>query len=211
MERKFKDFIKAKRKLEKNGLYKGIVAFGSARIPENDPHYLEIVEISNLCAKRIKEKNAPVSFITGGGPSVMKAWLTGAKQNGTQAAGFAMELPNELKQQQLEMADEEISCICQNFATRKSLFYNFARAIIIFEGGFGTMDEFFEVLCLISTKKIPQMPIFVYPASFYKDVFNFEEFFKAGTINENDVKCLNYCNTKEELLNGLYEVIDNAK
>ena len=209
MERKFKDFIKAKRKLEKNGLYKGIVAFGSARIFEDNKHYQEVVNIANLCAKRVLEKNKKISFITGGGPAIMTAWLQGAYRKGIQTAGLFMPLQQEKELN--KYAIKKISCIVDTLESRKAILFEYAKCVVVFKGGYGTFDEIFALITLIRTGLMKPIPIFVYPADFYKDVFNFKNLLEEGTINRQEAQMLTMCNTQEELLGNLYKFIDNDK
>ena len=205
---KFHGYNHANKKLKKNGLYHGIVAFGSARIPDNDPHIKEIEEISALCATRIKEQNKKISFITGDGPSVMTAWLKPAAQVGIQTAGFAITLPFE--ESTSGYSDKKISYTFTNFPARKQVMFDHAMAYVIFKGGFGTMDEVFNLLVYITTGRAEKKPIFVYPKSFYKNILNFDEFVKNGTIGDDGANLLTYFDTKEELLKALFDVIDNA-
>lgn len=209
MKRNFKDFIKAKKRLEKNGLYKGIVAFGSARICENNKHYQEVVEIADLCATRILEKNKKISFITGGGPSIMTAWLQGAYRKKIQTAGLFMPLQQEKELN--KYAIKKISCIVETLESRKAILFEYAKCVVVFKGGYGTFDEVFGLITLIRTGLMKPIPIFVYPADFYKDVFNFKNLLEEGTINKQEAEMLVMCKTKEELLNKLYSFIDNDK
>ena len=88
--------------------------------------------------------------------------------------------------------------------------FTYAKAIIIFKGGFGTMDELYEALTLIHNGHVKKIPVFIYPANFYKDVLNFDVFLRERTINQNDADLLTFVNTKEELLNYLYKIIDEG-
>ena len=206
---KFHGYNHANKKLKKNGLYNGIVAFGSARIPDDDPHIKEIEEISALCATRIKDQNKKISFITGDGPSVMTAWLKPAAKIGIQTAGFAITLPFE--ENTSGYSDKKISYTFTNFPARKQVMFDHAMAYVIFKGGFGTMDEVFNLLVYITTGRAEKKPIFVYPKSFYKNILNFDEFVKNGTIGEDGANLLTYFDTKEELLKALFYLSDNAK
>jgi uncharacterized protein (TIGR00730 family) len=202
------DYKIAKEKLVKSNFSKGITAFGSARIPMDDPHIKEIEEISTLCAKRVLEKNKKISFITGGGPSVMTAWLSGAHSIGAETGGIALMLPHEKPEDQLRFCNKDTSCTMQTFEARKALLIEYSKAIIIFKGGFGTMDELFATLTLMKTGKIPEIPIFIYPSDFYKDILNFKSFIDAKTVKQSEIEVLKYMDTKEELLERLYGVID---
>ena len=205
---KFGDYQIAKTKLRGNTMTQGIIAFGSARLPENDPHIKEVEEISELCAKRIIEKNKKISFITGGGPSVMTAWLKPAYKLGVKTSSLSIKLPFE--EEVTPYADERYSFSFETFESRKAIMYKYSRAAVIFKGGFGTMDELFTLIVLIHTGRLARIPIFVYPADFYKDVLNFKNFIDGKTIDEEEGKILKFCNTKQELLDGLYSVIDNS-
>lgn len=205
----FKEYEDARNKLIKNKLYKGIVAFGSARIPMDDPHIKEIHEIAVKCAERVLAKKKKISFITGGGPSVMTAWLEGSYNTGAQAAGMALVLPHEKPEDQLKFCDKDVSYVFETFQARKALMFEFAKCIIIFKGGFGTMDELFEALTFMKTHKIPDIPVFIYPADFYENILNFDSFLEAKTIKPEEIECLHYINSKEELLKKLFELIDN--
>ena len=204
----FADCKRAMKKMRRNHLYPGFLAFGSARIPDNDPHIKEIEEVSYLCAKRILEHHKKISFITGGGPSTMTAWLKPAHQLGCQASAMAITLPFE--EEITEFADKKLSFKFIHFSSRKKTMFTYAKAIIIFKGGFGTMDELYEALTLIHNGHVKKIPVFVYPADFYKDVLNFDVFLRERTINQNDADLLTFVNTKEELLNYLYKIIDEG-
>jgi uncharacterized protein (TIGR00730 family) len=204
------DYLKNKEILVKSNFPKGFVAFGSARIPMSDQHMLDIVEISKLCAKRVLEKKKRISFITGGGPSVMAAWLKGAFEEGAPTSGITLILPHETSKDILQFCDKETSCIMSTFQARKALLLEYAKALIIFKGGYGTMDELFETLTLIKTGKIPKIPIFIYPADFYQGIKTLTaSFVEEKTINRDEIDILNYVNTKEELIEKLYNIIDN--
>ena len=205
----FEEYEIARKKMIDNNLYKGIVAFGSARIPLSDPHLIEVEEIARQCALKVKKEDRKVSFITGGGPSIMTAWLKGAYEvGGVQTAGMAMLLPHERKEDQLKFCDLKISNVFDTFEARKAIMLEFAKCLVIFKGGFGTMDELFTALTLMKTKKIPEIPVFVYPADFYKDVLNFDSFLKAKTIKQDELNILHFVNSKEELLEELFKVIE---
>ena len=203
---KFHGYGHANKKLKRNGLHNGIVVFGSARIPDSDPHIKEIEEISELCAKRIKSQNKKISFITGDGPSVMTAWLKPAAKVGIQTAGFSITLPFE--EDTSGYSNDKISYTFTNFPARKQTMFDYAIAYVVFKGGFGTMDELFNLLIYITTNRAQKKPIFIYPKSFYKDVLNFDKFIENKTIDESSAKLLTYFDTKEELLNALYDIID---
>ena len=202
------EYKSAIKKFERNGLNRGVVVFGSARIKNTDKHIKEIEEISELCAKRIRDTKKPISFITGGGPSVMEAWLKPAQKIGIQTSGMAIKLPYE--DALTKYADERLSFTFREFSTRKKAMIKYARAIVVFKGGYGSMDELFETLTLINTGRINPIPIFVYPRDFYVDVLNFNKFLDAKTISISDGRLITFFDSKEELLKELYKIIDNS-
>ncbi len=204
------DYKNAKQTLEKHNFPKGLLAFGSARLPMDDPHIKEVEEISSICAKRILEKGSDISFITGGGPSVMTAWLKPAFELGAKTSGMAMLLPHETIEQQLQYCDKNTSFIFDTFQSRKALMLDYAKCIIVFKGGTGTLDELFEALVSMKTGKINEFPIFIYPADFYSDVLNFKKLVEGGTLGYEDFDTLHFINSKEELLKELFKIIDNS-
>ena len=204
-----REFERAVYKFRKNGLAKGLLVFGSARIPESDPHMQEVEEVSRLCAERIKEKGKSLSFISGGGPSVMHHWLKPALELGMQTSGMCITLPFE--EDITFAAQKKYSYVFRSFDARKKTMFKYAKAFVVFKGGFGTMDELMEVITMANTGKMKRKPVIIYPASHYKHILDFSEFIKAGTISQKEVDdAFKLCNTKEEMVEELYKVIDNC-
>lgn len=135
--------------------------FGSARTPENHPVYAE----ARSCAKRLAELGHPI--ITGGGPGVMEAANRGACDAGGISVGLNIALPHE----QMPNPYQNIKLDFDYFFARKVMFLKYARAFIIFPGGFGTMDEFFESLTLIQTAKIDPFPVVCIGTEFWNGMF----------------------------------------
>jgi uncharacterized protein (TIGR00730 family) len=127
----------------------GVTVFGSARITEGDPMYDLARELGGLAVA------AGFAVITGGGPGLMEAANRGAQEAGGTSAGFNIELPHE---QELN-AYCDIGVTFRHFYARKVMLVKAAEALVLFPGGFGTLDELFEVLVLIQTGKIKHFPI----------------------------------------------------
>lgn len=127
----------------------GVTVFGSARTPEGDPVYERAVE----CGKLLVDKG--LSVITGGGPGIMEAANKGAYEADGTSVGLNITLPME--QSANPYQTHELTF--RYFFVRKVMFVKYARAFIIFPGGFGTMDEFFESMTLIQTLKIKPFPV----------------------------------------------------
>jgi len=129
-----------------------VTVFGSARLPETDPSFLQAVEFS----RRIAE--AGFMVITGGGNGIMEAANKGAKAGGGRSIGCNIELPFE------QGANPYVDTLVnfRYFFVRKTMFIKYSAAFLIFPGGFGTLDELFEALTLIQTGKIYQFPVILF-------------------------------------------------
>ncbi len=145
-----------------SSLENGVSVFGSARTPEADPVYREARELGKLLALR----GLPV--ITGGGPGVMEAANRGAWEAGGSSIGLNIALPME----QAPNPYQTLKLDFNYFFCRKVMFVKYARAFVIFPGGFGTLDEFFESLTLIQTLKIDPIPVVCVGSAFWSGLFD---------------------------------------
>jgi len=127
-----------------------ISIFGSARTKEENPYYELAVEIG----KRLSEEG--FGIISGGGPGIMEAANKGAQLGGGKSVGLNIELPFE--QESNHYIDRDANLNFDNFFVRKTLFTKYSQGFVMMPGGFGTMDEFFEVATLIQTGKMTQVP-----------------------------------------------------
>ncbi|MCZ2393811.1 MAG: TIGR00730 family Rossman fold protein [Chitinophagales bacterium] len=143
------EFVDAYEKMNKIGPC--ISVFGSARTRSNSKHYKMAVELS----QRIVEEGYGV--ITGGGPGIMEAANRGAKKAGGRSVGMNIELPHEQGHNQYIDSDKVINF--HYFFVRKVALVKYAQGFVFFPGGFGTMDEVFEVITLVQTKKIDRIPL----------------------------------------------------
>jgi len=134
-----------------------VAIFGSARAKPEDPTYIAAVETARLLAK------AGIAIITGGGPGVMEAGNKGAQEGGNVSIGCNIELPFE----QGPNPYLDISLDFRYFFVRKTMFVKYSEAFVIFPGGFGTMDELFEALLLIQTKKVSHFPVILYDSKYW--------------------------------------------
>ena len=126
-----------------------ITVFGSARTPEDDAVYAQARELGRLAV------GAGFAVVTGGGPGVMEAANRGAQEAGGVSAGFNIELPHE----QGLNAYVDIGLTFHHFYARKTMLVKAAEALVLFPGGFGTLDELFESLVLIQTGKVEHFPV----------------------------------------------------
>lgn len=156
----------------------GITVFGSARLEEGTKYYEAAVEFG----KRIAEMK--FTTITGGGPGIMEAANKGAFEAGGISVGMNIVLPHE----QHENPYLTDSIVFEHFFTRKVLLVKHSYAFVVMPGGFGTMDEFFEILTLVQTKSVDRYPIVLFGSEFYNPIMDLMKVFAAaGTIAPIDM------------------------
>ncbi|AYD48388.1 LOG family protein [Arachidicoccus soli] len=156
----------------------GITVFGSARLKEEDAYY--------QAAREFGKRIAAMSFttITGGGPGIMEAANRGAFEAGGISVGMNILLPHE----QHENPYLTTSIVFEHFFTRKVMLVKHSFAFIIMPGGFGTMDEGFEIITLIQTRMVDRYPVVLFGSVFYKSIFEeMQVMAKNGTISPADM------------------------
>jgi|SRR5579875_186459 len=159
-----------------------VAIFGSARLKPGEPAYVAAEETARLLAE------SGFGIITGGGPGIMEAANKGAVEGGNISVGCNIELPFEQKPN----AYLDISLDFSYFFVRKTMFIKYAEAFVIFPGGFGTMDELFEALTLIQTRKISHFPVILYDSKFWGGMVQWirEAMLTRGTVSEDDIALL---------------------
>jgi uncharacterized protein (TIGR00730 family) len=194
------EFVDGFEKLSKIG--KAISVFGSARIKEGDPNYEAARAIGHEIAK------AGFKVITGGGPGVMEAAARGGKEAGGETIGLNIKLP---KEQGNIYSDLKIDF--NYFFCRKVMFKKYSNGIIVCPGGFGTMDEMFEVLTLIQTRKAKWSPVVLYDTEYWKDLFVFIEkhLLKRGYINKSDLKLIKMTDDPKEAVKIISDVYKSSE
>ncbi len=139
---------------------------------------------------------------SGGGPGIMEAANKGAKQAGGVSIGLNISIPYE--QFVNKYVKKDLAFEFHYFFMRKFWFAYLAKALIIFPGGFGTLDEFMEILTLVQTGKIKKdMKIIVYDEFYWKNIINFQAFIENGMIDEKDLNLFQFCNTVDEAFNTI--------
>jgi uncharacterized protein (TIGR00730 family) len=151
---------------------RGVSIFGSARIKSENPEYKAAQETAALLA------NSGFSVITGGGPGIMEAANRGAFEAGGVSIGCNIELPFE----QAPNPYQTRSLTFKYFFVRKTMFVKYSCAFIIFPGGFGTLDELFESLTLIQTRKIKNFPVVLFGSDYWSGLVNW---IKSSALSEN--------------------------
>jgi uncharacterized protein (TIGR00730 family) len=144
-----------------------ISVFGSARTKPDNKYYQIGVEIAELLAE------AGYGVITGGGPGIMEAGNKGAQQGGGKSVGLNIDLPFE--QNHNPFIDSEHNLEFDYFFVRKVMFVKYAQGFVVLPGGFGTMDELFEALTLIQTKKINHRPVVLIGKEYWQGLIDWLE------------------------------------
>lgn len=172
-------------------LRKEISIFGSARIPPTNHWYKEAERLGKMLAQR------GFTVITGGGPGIMEAANKGAFEGGGTSVGLNIELPHE--QHLNKYVTKNI--LFHYFFTRKVMFAASAQAYVYFPGGFGTLDEFFEILTLIQTKKSEKIPIILVGKEFWTPLLSFLEEMVYGrydAVDRLDLRLFTLVDTADE-------------
>jgi uncharacterized protein (TIGR00730 family) len=217
------EYLKAEFRLRERGINSTVVLFGGARIPEpgktawaakNETQrqnleksarfYTEarrFAQYASLTSKALDYRDYVV--VTGGGPGVMEAGNRGAHDIGAPSIGMNIVLPHEQAPNVYVTPD-----LCFNFhyfATRKIHLVLRSRAVAIFPGGFGTLDEFFEVLTLIQTGRMERIPLLLFGRDFWDRAINLEVLEEEGTISPGDTRLFVKVDTAEDGWNVVRE------
>lgn len=205
------ELLKPELMLNEMGIESTIVMFGGARIPdpankdsartetlaELSRFYEEARDFAHLMTSAsIKAGGRENVIVTGGGPGVMEAGNRGALEAGGKSIGLNIVLPHE--QAPNSFVTPELSFNFHYFAIRKMHFLMRARAICVFPGGFGTMDEMFESLTLIQTGRMERVPFLLFGRAFWEKIINWEALADAGTISADDLDLFRFVETAKE-------------
>jgi uncharacterized protein (TIGR00730 family) len=198
---------------EKN-IQSTIVMFGGARIREHAAqaktpamaeltrYYEQARRFAYLMTQRSMQTYGRQDvIITGGGPGVMEAGNRGAAEAGGQSIGLNIVLPHE--QAPNEFVTPGLCFNFHYFAIRKMHFLMRAKAICVFPGGFGTMDELFEALTLIQTGRMEKIPVLLFGKAFWDRVVDFDALAEAGTIARIDLELFRFVETAEEAIDAI--------
>jgi uncharacterized protein (TIGR00730 family) len=167
------------------------------RVMAKSHFYDEAREFSRLVSTTMPAHGKPKLYImTGGGPGVMEAANRGAFEAGAKSVGLNIDLPHE--QEPNPYITPELCFQFHYFAMRKFHFVLRAAALVVFPGGFGTMDELFELLCLRQTRRMQQIPIILYSREYWDKVINFKGLADEGVVDDQDLKLINYAETPQQ-------------
>jgi uncharacterized protein (TIGR00730 family) len=167
-----------------------VAIFGSARTPASDPMYQAAQTVAFLLAK------AGFAIITGGGPSIMEAANRGAKEAGGLSIGCNIELPRE----QSVNVFVDVSVNFRYFFCRKTMFIKYSEGFILFPGGFGTLDELFEALTLIQTRKIQRFPVVLFGSAYWQGLLDWirDQLLGGAKIDADDLNLVHVTDSAEE-------------
>ncbi|WP_305097236.1 LOG family protein [Croceibacterium aestuarii] len=219
------ELLKPEMLLEEAGVGSTLVMYGSARIPPPEAvetalagakdlpederkiveslaakakYYREAYDLARLVSEKSIIEDGQRQFVvcSGGGPSIMEAANKGASDAGAESIGLNIVLPHE--QAPNPYVTPYLSFQFHYFALRKMHFLIRARAVAVFPGGFGTLDEFLELLTLIQTGKMKPIPVLLFGKDFWSRVINFDALCEEGTVSRKDLDLFRWCETAEE-------------
>jgi uncharacterized protein (TIGR00730 family) len=189
-----------------NDLGPAVTIFGSSRFTKESEYYADAVSLAKMLA------DDGFAVITGGGPGIMEGANKGAKKGKAHSVGLNIEIPSE----QVPNKYQDVSLSFRYFFIRKLMFIKYAVAYIIFPGGFGTMDEFFEALTLSQTKRIQSFPILLYGTEYWKGLIEWMKntLVKRGAVQREDLSLFTLVDTPGDarvLINDHYRAREGVK
>lgn len=200
------EYAKAEEALRAWGVRSTVVVFGSARIHEDGPgHHAQWYHEARAFGRLASERGGALTIngglrdnviATGGGPGIMEAANRGACDAGAPSIGFNITLP--LEQEPNAYSTPELTFRFHYFAMRKMHLAMRANALVVFPGGFGTLDELFEILTLRQTGKAPHVPTVLVDRAYWRSVVNFQALVEEGMIHPEDMRLFTYADTAEE-------------
>jgi uncharacterized protein (TIGR00730 family) len=199
------EYAKAEEHMRARRIRSTIVVFGSARIHEDGGDWqAKTYNAARTFARIASERGGALAdrepwhdnvIVTGGGPGIMEAANRGAQDAGAMSIGLNIAIPHE--QAPNPYITPELSFKFHYFAMRKMHFAMRAKALVIFPGGFGTLDELFELLTISQTGKAPAIPVVLYDRAFWTRIINFEALAETGMISPQDL--------------ALFDIVDDAE
>ncbi|MEX2640420.1 MAG: TIGR00730 family Rossman fold protein [Balneolales bacterium] len=176
-----------------------VSVFGSARLREGNSYYDKAVKLS------MKLTKMGFGVITGGGPGLMEAANRGANLGKGKSVGLCIQLPFEEKAN--SFVDFDYTIHFNYFFARKVMFVKYAQGFVVFPGGFGTLDELFEALTLIQTKKINPFPIVLIGKTYWGGLVDWikNTMIEAGTISRKDLGLFHLTDSEEEAAAIIYD------
>lgn len=213
------EYMEPEKRFEDEGIRHTVVFFGSARVESakegkgSSPYYDDAEELAFQLAQLSKKMNQNLGekyyICTGGGPGIMEAANRGAHRAEEKTIGLNIDLPFE--QSPNPYITPALNFEFHYFFTRKLWFLYHAKAIVVFPGGFGTLDELFETLTLVQTKKLEKLniPIVLYGKEFWEKLINWDLFIEHGLISPEDISLFKIVSSIDEAMSYLEETLDS--
>ena len=203
------ELTKAKQQLSANDNAENQQALKQAEKQLRNSQYYAASQQFSALATRYSccNKDCAMTIISGGGPGIMEAANRGAMDAGGESIGLNIVLPRE--QQPNPYITPQFCFQFHYFAIRKMHFLQRARALVAFPGGFGTLDELFETLTLIQTKKAERVPVILYDKAFWQRLINFDMLVEEGLISAEDLDLIQYADSPEhawQLITDFYQL-----
>lgn len=169
-----------------------VTVFGSARLPPSSPYYQATEDLTRRLS------HAGFAVITGGGPGIMEAANKGCQGGNGKSVGLNIELPHEERPNPYQ----DIHLSFRYFFVRKLMFVKYCLAYVICPGGFGTLDELFEALTLIQTRKIRRFPVVLMGSAYWSGLLQWlrEAMLAEGCIDAGDLELFQVCDDPEEVV-----------
>src|SRR5690349_19943631 len=207
------EYAKAEEALRAWGVRSTVVVFGSARVREDGPpHHAGWYAQARTFGRIVSERGGALLtdgglrdnvVATGGGPGLMEAANRGAQDVGAPSIGFNITLPTE--QLPNPYSTPDLTFRFHYFAMRKMHLAMRANALIVFPGGFGTLDELFEIITLKQTGKVPSLPIVLFDKKYWRSIIKFDALLEHGMVSESDRKLVSFADSAEETWSTLVE------
>jgi uncharacterized protein (TIGR00730 family) len=207
------EYAKAEEALRAWGVRSTIVVFGGSRVRETNPErHARWYAAARAFGRIASERGGALSnrgglrdnvIATGGGPGIMEAANRGASDAGAPSIGFNITLPRE--QLPNPYSTPELTFRFHYFAMRKMHLAMRANALVVFPGGFGTLDEMFEILTLRQTGKAPQIPIVLFDRGYWRSIVNFDGLFADGMVAGEDLSLFSYADSAEDVWQALVD------
>ena len=210
------EYLEPLSRLRKQGIHRAIVAFGSARVRRlkegatGVDYFHDAAELGERLARWTLAQHpvgARYHLVTGGGPGIMEALHEGsARVDASLNVGIGISLPFEPHNN--PHLEDGHGFEFHYFFMRKFWFMNLAKAVVVFPGGFGTLDELFEVLTLTQVGKSRPMPVVLYGSEFWKEILNFPALTRRGLISAGDENLFRYADSVDEAFAALTASLD---